>query len=98
MLERYSNVLMEAKGNQVSFLATDLEVGLRSKCAATITKAGSLTLPAKKFYEIVARKFLAEGSIIYLYHTQVLVAHSDKVEGYKQLPDGLVRVVGVKLK
>ena len=52
----------------------------------------------KKFYEIVAKKFLAEGSILYLYHTQVLVAHSDKVEGYKQMPDGLIRVVGVKLK
>jgi peptide/nickel transport system substrate-binding protein len=52
----------------------------------------------KKFYEIVAKKFLAEGSIVYLYHTQVLVAHSDKVEGYKQMPDGLIRVVGVKLK
>ena len=48
-----ANVLMEAKGDQVSFLATDLEVGLRSKCAATVTKPGSLTLPAKKFYEIV---------------------------------------------
>jgi hypothetical protein len=35
---------------------------------------------------------------MYLYHTQVLVALSDKVEGYKQMPDGLVRVVGVKLK
>jgi len=52
----------------------------------------------KKVYEIVAKKFLAEGSILYLYHTQVLVAHSDKVEGYKQMPDGLIRVVGVKLK
>jgi len=48
-----ANVLMEAKSDQVSFLATDLEVGLRSKCTATITKPGSLTLPAKKFYEIV---------------------------------------------
>ena len=48
-----ANVLMEAKGDQVSFLATDLEVGLRSKCAATVAKAGSLTLPAKKFFEIV---------------------------------------------
>jgi DNA polymerase-3 subunit beta len=48
-----ANVLMEARGDQVSFLATDLEVGLRSKCAASVTKAGSLTLPAKKFYEIV---------------------------------------------
>ena len=26
---------------------------MRSKCAATVTKPGSLTLPAKKFYEIV---------------------------------------------
>ena len=48
-----ANVLMEAKGEEVRFLATDLEVGLRSKCKATVTKGGSLTLPAKKFYEIV---------------------------------------------
>jgi DNA polymerase-3 subunit beta len=48
-----ANVLMEAKGDQVSFLATDLEVGLRSRCAATVAKPGSLTLPAKKFFEIV---------------------------------------------
>ena len=52
----------------------------------------------KKAYEKVAAKFLAEGSIIYLYHTQVLVAHTDKVEGYKQMPEGLVRVIGIKLK
>jgi len=48
-----ANVLMEAKGDEVRFLATDLEVGLRSKCKATVTKGGTLTLPAKKFYEIV---------------------------------------------
>jgi DNA polymerase III subunit beta len=56
-----ANVLMEAKGDQLGFLATDLEVGLRSKCSATITKPGSLTLPAKKFYEIV--KALPETEI-----------------------------------
>ena len=48
-----ANVLMDAKGDEVRFLATDLEVGLRSQCDATVTKPGSLTLPAKKFYEIV---------------------------------------------
>ena len=48
-----ANVLMEAKGKEVSFLATDLEVALRSKCAAAVAKSGSLTLPAKKFYEII---------------------------------------------
>jgi peptide/nickel transport system substrate-binding protein len=52
----------------------------------------------KGAYEKVAAKFLTEGSIIYLYHVQVLVALSDKVEGYKQMPDGLIRVVGVKLR
>src|SRR5262245_38677682 len=48
-----ANALMDAKGEELTMLATDLEVGLRSKCAATIAKGGSVTLPAKKFYEIV---------------------------------------------
>jgi peptide/nickel transport system substrate-binding protein len=61
-------------------------------------RARSEPAERKKAYEIVAKKFLAEGSILYLYHAQVLVALTDKVEGYKQMPDGLVRVVGVKLK
>jgi len=56
-----ANVLMEAKGDEVRFLATDLEVGLRSKCNATVTKAGALTIPAKKFYEII--KSLPETDI-----------------------------------
>jgi DNA polymerase III subunit beta len=48
-----ANVLLEANGTEVKMLATDLEVGLRSKCPATVSKSGSLTLPAKKLYEIV---------------------------------------------
>src|SRR5712671_6806875 len=48
-----ANVLIEADGDHVRLLATDLEVGLRSRCVATVVKAGSLTLPAKKLYEIV---------------------------------------------
>src|SRR5881296_1687915 len=57
-----ANVLMEAKGDEVRFLATDLEVGLRSKCSASVAKGGSLTLPAKKFFEIV--KSLPESADI----------------------------------
>jgi DNA polymerase III subunit beta len=56
-----ANVLMEAKDGDVRFLATDLEVALRSKCAASVAKGGSLTLPAKKLYEIV--KSLPETDI-----------------------------------
>ena len=56
-----ANVLMEAKGDEVRMLATDLEVALRSSCEATVAKGGSLTLPAKKLYEIV--KALPETDI-----------------------------------
>ena len=48
-----ANVLIEAKGDEMRMLATDLEVALRSRCAATVAKSGSLTLPAKKLFEIV---------------------------------------------
>jgi DNA polymerase III subunit beta len=48
-----ANVLMETDGDQVKLLATDLEVGLRSHCQASVAKKGSLTLPAKKLYEII---------------------------------------------
>ena len=48
-----ANVLIEAQDGQLQFLATDLEVALRSTCAATVSKPGSATVPAKKFFEIV---------------------------------------------
>ncbi len=48
-----ANVLMEADGDQLRFLATDLQVALRSKCVASVAKAGRLTLPAKKLFEII---------------------------------------------
>jgi DNA polymerase-3 subunit beta len=48
-----ANVLMEGKDNEIRMLATDLEVGLRSHCDAIVEHGGTLTLPAKKLYEIV---------------------------------------------
>ena len=50
-----ANVLVEAEDDakEIRFVATDLEVGLRSRCPAEVTTGGALTLPAKKLYEIV---------------------------------------------
>src|SRR3954447_4100501 len=48
-----ANVLIEANGNEVRMLATDLEVALRSRCDASVGKSGALTLPAKKLYEVI---------------------------------------------
>jgi DNA polymerase-3 subunit beta len=48
-----ANVLIESTGNELTLLATDLEVALRSRCEAAVEKAGAVTLPAKKLYEVV---------------------------------------------
>jgi peptide/nickel transport system substrate-binding protein len=52
----------------------------------------------KALYEKLTKILLNDLPIIYLYHRKLLIAHTTKLEGYKQMPDGLVRVVGLKLK
>jgi peptide/nickel transport system substrate-binding protein len=59
-----------------------------------------ITDPAqrKAIYEKLTKIALNDEPIIYLYHRKILVAHTAKLEGYKQISDGLVRVVGLKFK
>jgi peptide/nickel transport system substrate-binding protein len=52
----------------------------------------------KAIYEKLTKILLEEEPIIYLYHRKLLFAHTTKLEGFKPLPDGLVRVIGLKLK
>ena len=52
----------------------------------------------KAIYEKLTKTVLNDEPIIYIYHRKLLFAHTTRLEGYKQMPDGLVRVVGLKLK
>jgi len=52
----------------------------------------------KAIYEKATRIILDDNPKLYLYHRRVLIAHSARLEGYTQMPDGLVRVIGLKLK
>jgi peptide/nickel transport system substrate-binding protein len=52
----------------------------------------------KAAYGRAADILLKEGSFQYLYHRRVLIAHTARLEGYKQVPDGLIRVVGLRMK
>jgi peptide/nickel transport system substrate-binding protein len=56
--------------------------------------------PAQRraIYEKLTKVVLNDEPLIYLYHRKLLIAHTTKLEGYKQMPDGLVRVIGLKLK
>ena len=52
----------------------------------------------KAVYQNVTKTILEDNPRLYLYHRRVLIAHTDRLDGYKQMPDGLVRVVGLRLK
>src|SRR5215472_16975415 len=52
----------------------------------------------KATYEKLTRIILEDAPILYLYHPRMLIAHTTRLEGYRQMADGLVRVVGLKLK
>jgi DNA polymerase III subunit beta len=48
-----ANVLVRAEGDELGIAATDLEIGLKSVCLSKTTVPGSITLPAKRLFEIV---------------------------------------------
>jgi DNA polymerase-3 subunit beta len=48
-----ANILVEAQGETLKLMATDLELGLRTECQASVSTAGTMTLPAKKLFELV---------------------------------------------
>ena len=56
-----SNILLEARSDGVNIIATDLEIGMRGLYKAAVTQTGSVTLSARKLYEIL--KELREGEI-----------------------------------
>ena len=56
-----SNLLVEAKGSELTITATDLELSIRTSCEAKVKKEGAGTIPAKKLLELV--RLLPEGEI-----------------------------------
>ena len=52
----------------------------------------------KALYGKLTKLVMQNEPILYLYHRRILIAHTNKLEGYKQMPDGLVRVISLKLK
>ena len=60
-----SNVLIETDGDAIQLIATDLQVGIRLKCPATIINGGGISILARKFFEII-REFPDEEIYIKL--------------------------------
>jgi peptide/nickel transport system substrate-binding protein len=52
----------------------------------------------KAVYEKLTKAAIDDEPILYIFHRKILIAHTTRLEGYKQMPDGLVRVTGLTLK
>jgi len=56
-----SNFLFETSGNNLLITATDLELSLRTFCAATVKTPGYCTVPGRKLYDYI--RLLADGEL-----------------------------------
>ena len=90
-------------GNLFSFHGCKQPLNYTGYCDAETDKllaqSRELRDPAarKKVFEQIAARVLKERPIIYAYHRNWLWAYNAKLSGVRNIPDGLLRVSGLKL-
>lgn len=65
--------------------------------ALNAARAASSMEERKKLYEEATRIIVTERPRIYLYHRKWFVAYTNRLQGFTQVPDGLIRVQGLSL-
>jgi peptide/nickel transport system substrate-binding protein len=90
-------------GNVYSFLACKQPLNYSGYCKpevdALLNEARSKQTAADrmKAYEQVAKFAQTDNPILYLYHRNWLWAYNAKLTGVREIPDGLLRLTGLKL-
>ena len=90
-------------GNLYSFDACKQPLNYAGYCSAEtdalLNQSRTQRDPAerKKTYEQIAARVLAARPIIYLYHRNWLWAYTPRLSGVREVPDGLLRVTGLKM-
>ncbi|HEX6703467.1 MAG TPA: ABC transporter substrate-binding protein [Albitalea sp.] len=90
-------------GNAFSFHGCKQPLNYAGYCNAEmdalLNQSRSARDPAerKKVYEQIAARILKDRPIIYLYHRNWLWAYSPRLTGVRSVPDGLLRVSGLKM-
>ena len=90
-------------GNLYSFAGCKQPLNYAGYCVAEVdellNKSRSLRDPAerKKVFEQIAARTLKDRPVIYLYHRNWLWAYNGKLTGVRHIPDGLLRITGLKM-
>jgi peptide/nickel transport system substrate-binding protein len=66
---------------------------------ALLNQTRALSDPAarKKVYEQIAARVVKQRPVIYLFHRNWLWAYNAKLTGVRNVPDGLLRLTGLKM-
>jgi peptide/nickel transport system substrate-binding protein len=90
-------------GNLYSFHACKQPLNYAGYCDADTDKlindsrAARDPAERRKLFEQVAARVLKERPVVYLYHRKWLWAYNPKLTGIRQIPDGLLRLSGLKM-
>jgi peptide/nickel transport system substrate-binding protein len=90
-------------GNVYSFLACKQPLNYSGYCKPEVdewlkeSRTSLKTDERIKAYEKVAAQEAKDLPIVYLYHRNWLWAYTNKLSGVREVPDGLLRVTGLKL-
>ncbi|MBI3252438.1 MAG: DNA polymerase III subunit beta [Candidatus Omnitrophica bacterium] len=91
-----SHILLEAKKNEIRLTATDLEIGVSIKIDGEVAEEGAITVPARKFSEIIKELHPQKPIHISVKKGQSIQIDSDKSyfrlmgllrDDFPQLPD-----------
>ncbi|WP_425258074.1 ABC transporter substrate-binding protein [Rubrivivax sp. RP6-9] len=90
-------------GNVFSFHGCKQPLNYTGYCDAetdrllTLARTQPTQSERKKTYEQIAQRVINERGVIYLYHRNWLWAYNAKLSGVREIPDGLLRVTGLKM-
>jgi peptide/nickel transport system substrate-binding protein len=90
-------------GNLFSFDGCKQPLNYAGYCDAEtdrlLDQSRTLRDPAerRKVFEQIAARVLKERPIVYLYHRNWLWAYDARLAGVREIPDGLLRVTGLKM-
>ena len=90
-------------GNLYSFHGCKQPLNYSGYCFAEtdelLNKSRALRDPVerKKVFEQIAAKVIKDRPVVYLYHRNWLWAYSGKLSGMRNVPDGLLRIQGLKM-
>jgi peptide/nickel transport system substrate-binding protein len=91
-------------GNSVVFQTCGAPQNMGKYCDKEVdgwyqdARAASDFATRKAIYRKITERFLDKGWIMFLYHPKNLAAHTARLEGLRKVPDGILRVVDLKLR